>query len=280
MPDSRSRKREKSPRWRKQLRYQWSLWLLRYLWLIALLAVVLGYGGYYLFTGWRARDLAGKAQERNITMSDTRDSLVPVEAQIRKLLNTEEELTRVAESYTKVEEDHAFWFDLIGELNGAFASDSVWLTEMTPLYDYNPLAPETVGSSKPTARPVVKSDFASAQGNASSVSEPASPAPLAGRPNNRPNQPQVVPAAAANAILIKGYWRNNNQTQNIVSNRLKRLREKSTSFRFSAKAPNGKEIPLSDEQIILKLANSADTEGDLAFPFEITLPLARPVAVR
>ena len=63
MPDSRSRKREKSPRWRKQLRYQWSLWLLRYLWLIAVLAAALGYGGYYLFTGWRARDLAGKARE-------------------------------------------------------------------------------------------------------------------------------------------------------------------------------------------------------------------------
>ena len=149
---------------------------------------------------------------------------------------------------------------------------------MTPLYDYNPLAPEAAGSSKSTARPVVKSDFASAQGNASSISEPASPAPPAGRPNNRPNQPQVVPAA--NAILIKGYWRDNDQIQNIVSDRLKRLREKSTSFRFSAKAPNGKEIPLSDEQIILKLANSADTEGDLAFPFEITLPLASPVAVR
>lgn len=63
MSDSRSRKREKSPRWRKQLRYQWSLWLLRYLWLIALLAAALGYGGYHLFTGWRARDLAGKARE-------------------------------------------------------------------------------------------------------------------------------------------------------------------------------------------------------------------------
>ena len=232
------------------------------------------------FSAWAAFQFlaAGKAQERNITMSDTRDSLVPVEAQIRKLLNTEEELTRVAESYTKIEADHAFWFDLIGELNGAFASDSVWLTEMTPLYDYNPLALETAGSSKPTAQPVVKSDFASAQGNASSVSEPASPAPPTGRPNKQPNQPEVVPAA--NAILIKGYWRENDQTQNIVSDRLKRLREKSTSFRFSAKAPNGKETPLSDEQIILKLASSADKEGDLAFPFEITLPLARPVAVR
>jgi hypothetical protein len=232
------------------------------------------------FSAWAAFQFlaAGKAKERNITMSDTRDSLVPVEAQIRKLLKTEEELTRVAESFTKVEADHAFWFDLIGELNGAFASDSVWLTEMTPLYDYNPLASEAAGSSRSTARPVVKSDFASAQGNTSLVSEPVSPPPPAGRPNKQPNQPQVAPTA--NAILIKGYWRENDQTQNIVSDRLKRLREKSTSFRFSAKAPNGKETPLSDEQIILKLASSADNKGDLAFPFEITLPLARPVAVR
>jgi hypothetical protein len=64
MSDSRSRKRrEKSPRWRKQLRYQWSLWLLRYLWLIALVAIVAGFGGFHFFTNWRARDLATKAQE-------------------------------------------------------------------------------------------------------------------------------------------------------------------------------------------------------------------------
>lgn len=227
------------------------------------------------FSAWTAFQFiaAGKAQEKNRTMTEIRDGLAPVETQIRKLLKTEEELARVAESYTKVEADHAFWFDLIGELNGAFASDSVWLTEMTPLYDYNPLAPQAAGSSRLTARPVVKSDFASAQGNTSSVSE--APAPPAGA---RPNQPQAAPAA--NAILIKGYWRENSLTQNIVSDRLKRLREKSTSFRFSAKAPNGKETPLSDEQIILKLSSSADNEGDLAFPFEITLPLARPVAVK
>lgn len=63
MSDSRSRKREKSPRWRKQLRYQWSLWLMRYLWLIALVAIVAGFGGFHFFTNWRARDLAIKAQE-------------------------------------------------------------------------------------------------------------------------------------------------------------------------------------------------------------------------
>lgn len=227
------------------------------------------------FSAWAAFQFiaAGKAEDRKVTMSDTRDTLAPVEAQIRKLLKTEEELARVADSYTKVEADHAFWFDLMGELNGAFASDSVWLTEMIPLYDYNPVSPQAAGAPKPSPRPVVKSDFANAQGNSSSVSEP--PAPPAG---GRPNQPQTAPAA--NAMLIKGFWRDNPLTQNIVSDRLKRLRENSASFRFTAKAPNGKDVPLSDEQIILKLSSSGDKEGDLAFPFEIIIPLARPVAVK
>ena len=97
-------------------------------------------------------------------------------------------------------------------------------------------------------------------------------------PGNKANQVKAAPTA--NAILIKGFWRENPLSQNIVSERLKRLREKSTSFRFDAKAPNGKDEPLSDDKIILKLLSSGDEEGDLAFPFEIVLPLVRPVAVR
>ena len=229
------------------------------------------------FSAWAAFQFiaVGKAQEENLRMSDTRDTLVPVEAQIRKLLQTEEELARAAGSYNQIVADHSFWFDLIDELNGAFASDSLWLTEMTPLYDYNPLAPQAAGTSKSTARPVVKSDFANAQSTSSAISD--APAPPTGV-GAKPNQPQPVPVA--NAILIKGYWRENKDTQNIVSNRLKRLRENSESFSFTAKAPNGKETPLSDEQIIVKVSSSVDEEGDLAFPFEIILPLARPVAVK
>jgi hypothetical protein len=36
---------------------------LRYLWLIVLAAAIAGVGGFYLFTNWRARDLASKARE-------------------------------------------------------------------------------------------------------------------------------------------------------------------------------------------------------------------------
>lgn len=63
MDRPKPRSRKKSPVWQKQVRNLWSVFLLRYLWLIALVALVAGLVGFHLFTNWRARDLATKAQE-------------------------------------------------------------------------------------------------------------------------------------------------------------------------------------------------------------------------
>ncbi|MFM8683897.1 MAG: hypothetical protein ACKOEG_09000, partial [Chthoniobacterales bacterium] len=63
MDRPKSRSRKKGPVWQKQVRNLWSVFLLRYLWLIALVALVAGLVGFHLFTNWRARDLATKAQE-------------------------------------------------------------------------------------------------------------------------------------------------------------------------------------------------------------------------
>jgi type IV pilus assembly protein PilM len=217
---------------------------------------------------------AGEAEDRNRTMTETSEELSPVEFQIRTLLKTENELTQVADSYTRIESDHAFWFDLLAELRGAFASDSVWITEMNPLYDYNPIAPAEAGAPRVAVRPVVKPDFASNANNVSALADPPAPTPAQGGNQAKPADP------TANAIQIKGFWRDNPRSLNIVSDILTRLRENSKSFRFTAKGPNGKDIPLSDEQIIKRLSSGGDQEGDLAFPFEITLPLAHPVKVR
>jgi len=224
---------------------------------------------------------ATRAADRNRTMTETRERLYPVESQIRKLLKTEDALTKVAESHTQIESDHSFWFDLMGELRGAFASDSVWITEMSPLYDYDPVPPTTGTAPKVSSRPVVKSDFDSNTNNVSGIADPPEP-PESERPRpggNRGKQVAVAAAPVANAIQIRGFWRENPRSQNIVSDILKRLRENSESFRFTTKV-QGKEVPLSDEQLIKRLSSTVETEGDLAFRFEITLPLARPVAVR
>lgn len=228
--------------------------------------LIVGFAGWAVFQVIAAKD----ARDRARTMSETRDNLAPIEAQIRGLLKTEQELALVAKAYTETESDHAFWFDLLGELRGAFASDSVWLTEISPLYDFNPIKPTSPTAQKVPLNPVVKSDFAGGQAGGSAISDPPSGSQGSGK------QKQVLPAA--NAILIKGFWRENDRSQNVVSDLLKQLREKSVAFSFKAKGANGKMIDLSDEQILkISVANEG---GDLAFPFELTLPLSRQVIVK
>ena len=97
----------------------------------------------------------------------------------------------------------------------------------------------------------------------------------------------AAPEIVANAIVIRGFWRENPRSQNVVSDLLKNLRENSTMFKFTVPDPNSKpgrkndkskEIILSDEQLLKPSASGG--EDDLGFPFELILPLAKPVAVK
>lgn len=235
--------------------------------------LIAGFGAWAVLTNVAASSAGDRAR----TMKDTEENLVPIESQISGLLKKEKALSEVAKSYTEIEANHAFWFDLIGELRAAFASDSVWLTEMTPLYNYSPNKPAAAGATKVTPIPAVKADFASAQSNSSAISDPPAAPPGPGK-QGAGKQAPVLPVA--NAILIRGFWRDNSLSQNVVSTCLERLRANSVTFSFNVKDEKGKPVELKSEQIIKSISAGASTEGDLAFPFELILPLARPVSVR
>ena len=235
--------------------------------------LVAGFGAWAVLTN----AAASSAGDRARTMKDTEEILVPIETQISGLLKKEKALSEVAKSYTEIENNHAFWFDLMGELRAAFASDSVWLTEMTPLYNYNPVKPAAAGATKVVPIPAIKADFASAQSSSSAIADPPAAPPGLGKPGAGKQAP-VLPVA--NAMLIKGFWRDNPLSQNVVSTCLERLRADSVTFSFSAKDEKGKQIELKSEEIIKSISAGASTEGDLSFPFELILPLARPVSVR
>jgi type IV pilus assembly protein PilM len=222
-----------------------------------------------------------QAEERSRTMSETQQSLAPIAAQIRGLIQKEKEMGVVADAYTKIESDHVLWFDLMNELSSAFASDAVWITEMTPLYNCPVLEKDKKSeSSKPQF--AVKSDFSSNQNKQSAINDMVQPAQV--NPGNRPViNNRLAPAKVENlaqAILIKGFWRENPRSQNVVSDLIKQLRENSTVFRFTSKEANGKETTITDEQLYSSIASSANEKGDLAFPFEITLPLTRSFSVK
>lgn len=226
---------------------------------------------------------AAKAVDAARTMAEQRDTLAPLKTQIDGLLKREAATQQVANAYTSIESDHAFWMDLLAELRGAFASDAVWITDFEPIQGYDPAAasgPKTPAANKePNGKSVIKGDFPTAKYGSSSLVEIRTDAPA---PQPKPKGPKAQPAepaaAAVNAVRIKGYWRENPLSQNVVSVLLKKLRENSTSFRFKVKGPNGAEINLSDEQILDITVTGKP--GELGLPFEITLPLARAVAIK
>jgi type IV pilus assembly protein PilM len=202
---------------------------------------------------------AAKAADLARTMAEQRDSLAPLKSQIDSLLKREAALRQIAGGYTGVESDHAFWMDLLAEVRGAFASDAVWLTDLEPINGYDPQAEQgakPAAGKAPNGKSVIKPDFAAAKYGASSLAD----------------------LSTANAVRIKGFWRENPRSQNVVSVLLKNLRDKSTSFRFKTKPANGPEVVLSDEQILDITVTGKP--GELGFPFEITLPLAREVAIK
>lgn len=248
--------------------------------LIAAAAILIAGMGAWTFM----KNLAAtKAAEEARSMLEQRDSLAPLKSQIDGLLKKEAALRRIADAYTGLESDHAFWMDLISEVRGAFASDAVWLTDFEPISGYDPsknLGPKAAPGSRDSARngkEIVKQEFFNTPYGASSINEIRPDAETAA-PARRPGQAPTPAAATANAVRIKGYWRDNPKSQNLVSELLKNLREKSTGFRFTVKDAKGADVALSDEQI---LAITVEGEpDDIGLPFQITLPLAREIAIK
>lgn len=232
---------------------------------------------------------AAKGADKLRTMTDVRDDLAPEAAKIRSLLKKEEALNKIATAYTDIQNDQTYWFDLLAEVREAFASDSVWLTELCPVYGFDPIPSQDPGAQVIMPQQVIPSNFASqSAGVESLISNPPAAVEEKLKKKTKNKKTAAAPEIVANAILIRGFWRENPRSQNVVSDLLKNLRENSTMFKFTVPDPNSKpnnkkkdrtkEIELSDEQLLKPSASGG--EDDLGFPFELTLPLAKPVAVK
>lgn len=244
--------------------------------LIAAAAVLLaGMGIWTVFQ----KLAASKAQEETKMMEVQRTALAPLQADIQVLLTQEESLRKIASGYTDAESNHAFWMDLVSEIRGAFASDAVWLTDLEPLADYNPLVGKIGDSKAQNGKSVVKAEYlTSPYGSSSLLDLKAESTDEEKRPNQKP-----APAAGvmANAVRIKGFWRENPKGQDIVSELLKNLKDKSTSFQFKSKDPKdpkAKEVDLKPDQYFAITVSGK--QGEFGLPFEVVLPLVRKVSIK
>jgi type IV pilus assembly protein PilM len=235
---------------------------------------------------------ASKAKDMARTMMEQRDNLAPLKTKIDGLLKNEADLRQIADGFTGVEADHAFWMDLLAEVRGAFASDAVWLADLEPINGYDPakaLDPGFDPKKTPNGKSVVKPEFFNTPYGASSlpsdIKNEESAQPAQGRKPGNQKGPSPSAGVTANAVRIKGFWRENPKSQTLVSELLKHLRDKSAAFSFTIPDPKDpqKTINLVDDQNLGKIMTITSVSakvGDLAQPFEITLPLAREVGIK
>ena len=240
--------------------------------------LVAGVGAWAVFQNLAA----SKSEEAAKKMEDSRDTLAPLKTKIDSLLKNEESLRQIANGFTDAESAHSAWMDVIAEVRGAFASDAVWLTDFELLSGYDvSLAGKKSGAGASegkvlNGKPVIKPEFAASPYGTSSLNDFKVEAPP--QESKKSGQASASAAPTANAVHIKGFWRETPKSQNVVSELLKNLRDKSSTFSFTVKDNTGAEVHLSDNQI-LDIAVTGKS-GELGFPFEITLPLSRAIAIK
>ena len=226
---------------------------------------------------------ANKAEQETAALNEQKETLEGIATPIQTQFKKQEQLVALANQYTSTEDDRTFWLDLLQELKAGMASDAVWITDLEPLFDYNPTEAEKKGKQ------VVKADFPTANYGVSSLENVKVETGAKGKVvKGAPAAPEITPTA--NAVRIKGFWRDNPRAGNLVYDLLKRLRADPQHFKFEAMTVPAKDakgvvkgkselVSLKDEQIVKQL-ESAPAAEDFAAPFELIIPLSREVPIK
>jgi type IV pilus assembly protein PilM len=228
---------------------------------------------------------AGKAEEKLAELEAKKTELQDTAAPIQRLLTEEAAIKTTAASYVAIKDAQDFWPGVLTNLRQHFTSEFTWVTDLEPLANYDPSKPNDPKIKNGDS--LVKEEFGGAYGESqmASVKAEAAAAPTPA-PGPRPRPGQVVTAPAptvpmANAIRIRGLWRDNDDKQNVVNKMVKALRDSGSPYlRFATKAADGTETPLKDEQIVKSLKAIAEAEEEYAWPFEIVIPLTQPMPSR
>lgn len=237
--------------------------------------------------GWALmhRFAATKAEEKASAIVEQRNEIKPTYESLKSQLKRESDLRAIVERYTQVQSDRVFWFDLVSELNGAFADKGLWLTELQPISGFDPaklIAGQETDDRDPNGRSVVNDSFMQVDFALSSLASIQKTEPAPRRP--RRGRRAAVDTPKTDAIIVRGFWRDNPRSQNVVSDKLKELQKTSKNFSFNIPNPDrrskDKVINLTADQYIgriLKVTSVPEEPDDLAQPFEMILPLARKV---
>ncbi len=205
--------------------------------LLGAAAMILGVlGALYLYFDRAASTKTDVVEE----IGQRVDALSAIETQMNQTVREQKALQADAEQYLRAISDRDIWIRILDEMAEALPADYIWLTELTPMVDGQPLA---LGGA-PVAE-VVR--------------------PPAGGPGQRgePSTPAI------NSLRVQGlYLYNTGRKEQIVNDFVEAL-AKSPLFDIDLSKPN---------EVLPKLASQNNREW--AFPFEMRIQLKEPITLK
>ena len=213
---------------------------------------------------WSNMTKKSEAASQVRILKEENEGLATYDKPLKQLAKKEASLDAISKQLVDAQQARVLWVDVIDDIAHHFKSDTVWLIDFDPVVGYvSGEAKEGETGNDSVLQSVVKSDFHAGDYGDSNlaairVAVPPTTRRRRGRPAPAPPKPMV------NAIRIKGLWRGDSGF-NEVYRLLDRLRKASEFFNVP---------PV--EQAVLSLSTQTE-EGDYGAPFELVLPLKRPV---
>ncbi len=194
----------------------------------------------------------------------------PVAQKVKTLEESLKKLSAVGDQYAHAQKGRIQWIEMLSELRSHFAHDAVWLTQLEPLTGY-----EAAGGESKSGQPVLIEGIDSlTYGDAleADIKAPQVEVPK----NQRPGiQESKMNTLEINAVRIRGLWRQNPSKANAVYELIENMRkDEGSHFSFvNEETQKG----LGNDDILKSLASPKSGSSQLAWPFELVLPLKKNV---
>ncbi len=203
------------------------------------------------------------------------NNITPLANKVNDLLDKNDDLARKSKALSDIQEQRILWLDILNDLSKTMAHDEVWVTTISGLINYQ--------LSDKDYKPYILDNYPEAGYGVSikqaiRTEEVNSPRPgLASRRNQEQQTANTI-----NAILIKGFWRDNDKAHNVIYDLLDQIRASSHGYFSFEQVVNAgvrdkEEVKALTNESIVKSLDTEINTNKVGSAFEFVLFLSKPI---
>ncbi|GEM_PF-3016210 len=250
---------------KKALKVRKSFWLVAAV--IAIVGLVVGV--------FQQKNILDELVAQENEMQSKLQAIKPFANKVEDLLDKNEDLAIKSKALSDIQEQRILWLNILSDLSKTMAHDEVWVTTISGLTNYN--------LSDKDYKPYILDNYPEAGYGVSikqalkKAESSASKKGLSGRRNKVQTVENLI-----NAIVVKGFWRDNDKAHNVVYDLLDQIRASSHGhFTFEQVISSGsrgeKEVKTLNNESIVKYLDTEIKPNKVGSAFEFVLFLNKPI---